>query len=181
MIDIKKVIFILLPIIISPFIIIFFSIMYLIQPTIAGYDIFQLMKLTNYIFLPIFYLIYGLILLLKYKPSISKNLVIGLLVFSLFYILIIPFVLIKFIIPTSSQVAIEGLSDYEIFDEYVGIFRNFTIINLLYVSEIIGLFVSQFVEKTYLKVIIFLISTFAITWIITWIIFNPLIFPLIYT
>jgi len=171
MIDVKKIILILFPVVVSSSIYPLFLTTYLIQPTIAGYDIVQMMKLTNYIILPVFFLIYGLILLLKYKPSISKKLAIGLVAFSLFYISVFTSSLVRFTTPSLFIVTVEEVSAKEASVEFLGILRNFIIFNTLYVSEIIGLFVSQFFEKTYLKVIIFLILSFGITGII----FTPLI------
>jgi hypothetical protein len=135
------------------------SILGTIQPTIAGYDILTLMKINEYMIIPIIYIASILLFIFKYKVVFDQRTAFVILVLGL---ILLPLVFIGFkqLLVTSLFPTPMGIN---IVMEYNTLFRNQIFVSVCYLSFVFSIFLSQFSKKPLFKALIFVLGGLALS------------------
>lgn len=136
-----------------------FSVLNMIQPTLFGFSILDLMKFSFYIILPIIYI--ATILLSIFKFKVKFDTATALIALIVGYILILGTLipLKNFLVPSLSEVSAPGLTPVgqgtSVALEYSAIFRNIIFIQSFYLAYIFSIFLSQLMNRKLVKILIF--------------------------
>lgn len=147
----KKILFILIPVLISPLLFLLFSILNMIQPMFFGLSILDWTRFTIYAFLPVVG-IFLIGLIFKFKITLDLKTTLFCVIIGFLYLILIFLRLRNFLLPSLTMM---GLGDIRPALEYWMLFRDTILIGCTYLSFVVGLFVSQFFENKILKVLSF--------------------------
>lgn len=136
--------------------ILLFAAVNVIQSSMIGYSVLDLLKFSEYVVVPIIYFVYIFMLIFKNKMELDLKTALIILIFGLILIEIVFIILKKFFVPTLSEVSNSFVAGGRFTFEYDELLRNTMLIGVFYLSYVFSAFLSQLSNsKKLFKILIF--------------------------